>query len=84
MCLTTCSKVLALAQLFLLFFSSAYYTQYTQVAAILAKLKVPWIPIIGNHDTWIYNSTYNEPKPTGTPSAEISFFSASIRPNDQF
>lgn len=32
---------------------------------ILNGLEVPWFPIIGNHDTWIYNSTFNEPFPTG-------------------
>lgn len=44
---------------------SAYPTQYTVVSSILNQLKPIWIPIIGNHDTWIYNHTYNEPKPTG-------------------
>ena len=28
-------------------------------------MKVPYLPILGNHDVWSYNSTWEEPAPTG-------------------
>lgn len=32
---------------------------------IMDELTVPYIPMIGNHDIWVYNSTWEEPFPTG-------------------
>ncbi|MEW5760064.1 MAG: hypothetical protein AB1779_04800 [Candidatus Thermoplasmatota archaeon] len=32
---------------------------------MLDKLKIPYYPIIGNHDIWAFNDTFEEAKPTG-------------------
>jgi hypothetical protein len=33
--------------------------------SILSNLVVPWLPVLGNHDVWQYNSTWEEKSPTG-------------------
>jgi len=45
--------------------SSAMPKQWKQARALLDTLKIPYFPILGNHDIWSYNSTYQEAYPTG-------------------
>merc|ERR1712000_513909 len=45
--------------------NSALPEQFTQAKEILDQLEVPYLPILGNHDVWTYNSTWEEPEPTG-------------------
>jgi predicted phosphodiesterase len=45
--------------------SSSYYTQWPAAKKILNQLNVPYLPIIGNHDIWPYNSTWEAPAPNG-------------------
>jgi len=45
--------------------NSAQPWQYQQVRQILDNLTVPYFPILGNHDVWNYNSTWEEETPTG-------------------
>jgi hypothetical protein len=40
--------------------------QWVKAKELLSHLKVPYLPVFGNHDIWSYNSTYEEPYPTGT------------------
>jgi hypothetical protein len=44
---------------------SGQHTQYEKANEILSTLKVPWVPLIGNHDTWPYAKTYELPTPIG-------------------
>ncbi len=44
---------------------SAQKTQYEKALEILNGLQVPWIPLIGNHDTWPYSSAWEHPLPDG-------------------
>jgi hypothetical protein len=44
---------------------SAYPSQWTTFAKIFSNLQVRWLPLLGNHDVWQYNSTWEEPYPTG-------------------
>lgn len=45
--------------------NSAMPEQWTKAKEVLSHLKVPYLPVFGNHDIWSYNSTYEEPYPTG-------------------
>jgi len=45
--------------------NSALPSQYKEVKIILDKLNVPYFPVLGNHDVWIYNSSWEEAHPTG-------------------
>jgi hypothetical protein len=45
--------------------TSAVHAEFDRCRSILNQLQVPWLPMIGNHDIWTYNSTYEEPVPTG-------------------
>eukprot|EP01096_Ripella_sp_DP13-Kostka_P006738 TRINITY_DN2434_c0_g1_i2.p1 TRINITY_DN2434_c0_g1~~TRINITY_DN2434_c0_g1_i2.p1 ORF type:complete len:363 (+),score=106.77 TRINITY_DN2434_c0_g1_i2:63-1091(+) len=47
--------------------NSALPEQFQQVRALLDTLVVPYLPVMGNHDVWSYNSTSNweETNPTG-------------------
>jgi len=44
---------------------SAQLTQYQKANEILSALQVPWIPLIGNHDTWPYTSIDEAETPIG-------------------
>ena len=44
---------------------SGQRTQYEKAFEVLSTLQVPWVPLIGNHDTWPYASTYELPTPIG-------------------
>ena len=45
--------------------NSAMPDQYETVRAILNNLTVPYYPVIGNHDQWLYNSTWEDRAPVG-------------------
>ena len=45
--------------------NSATISQYETVVEILNELTIPFYPIIGNHDQWSYNSTWEDTKPVG-------------------
>ena len=45
--------------------NSAMPSQYDTVREVLNNLTVPYFPIIGNHDQWSYNSTWEDVGPTG-------------------
>lgn len=45
--------------------NSAMPSQYETVREILDNLTVPYFPIIGNHDQWLYNSTWEDTAPVG-------------------
>lgn len=45
--------------------NSAMPSQYETVRDILNNLTVPYFPIIGNHDQWLYNSTWEDSAPVG-------------------
>lgn len=45
--------------------NSAMPSQYDTVRDVLNNLTVPYFPIIGNHDQWSYNSTWEDVGPTG-------------------
>eukprot|EP01095_Lingulamoeba_sp_RSL-Kostka_P011989 TRINITY_DN467_c5_g2_i2.p1 TRINITY_DN467_c5_g2~~TRINITY_DN467_c5_g2_i2.p1 ORF type:complete len:277 (+),score=57.36 TRINITY_DN467_c5_g2_i2:111-941(+) len=47
--------------------NSALPKQFLEAKSILDELKVPYLPILGNHDVWTYNSTLQteEREPTG-------------------
>ena len=47
--------------------------QWTKAKEVLSHLKVPYLPVFGNHDIWSYNSTYEEPYPTGTSYLPLRF-----------
>jgi 3',5'-cyclic AMP phosphodiesterase CpdA len=40
--------------------NSATVQQYQDLKNILDKLIIPYIPLMGNHDIWSYNSTWEE------------------------
>jgi len=44
---------------------SAMPYQWKEAKREFDRLKVPYFPLIGNHDQWSYNSTFEEPTPTG-------------------
>jgi 3',5'-cyclic AMP phosphodiesterase CpdA len=44
---------------------SAQLTQYQKANEILSALQVPWIPLIGNHDTWPYTAIDEAETPIG-------------------
>jgi len=49
---------------------SAQYNEFVKAEKILSELKVPWLPLLGNHDVWTYTKQSEEPYPTGgLPSA---------------
>ncbi|CAF1218871.1 unnamed protein product [Adineta steineri] len=39
--------------------------QYNTVRTVLNNLTIPYYPIIGNHDQWLYNSTWEDVAPVG-------------------
>ncbi|CAF1039577.1 unnamed protein product [Adineta steineri] len=43
----------------------AMLDQYNTVRAVLNNLTIPYYPIIGNHDQWLYNSTWEDVAPVG-------------------
>lgn len=45
--------------------NSAMPSQYETVHQVLNNLTVPYFPIIGNHDQWLYNSTWEDDGPRG-------------------
>jgi len=45
--------------------NSATTYQYAESRQLLDKLTIPYYPIIGNHDIWPYNSTWENDAPTG-------------------
>ncbi|CAF4380084.1 unnamed protein product [Rotaria sp. Silwood2] len=45
--------------------NSALPSQYATVRDVLNNLTVPYYPIIGNHDQWLYNSTWEDIAPVG-------------------
>jgi predicted MPP superfamily phosphohydrolase len=45
--------------------SSAIHNQFETCKKILDQLIVPYVPMIGNHDIWSYNHTWEETLPTG-------------------
>jgi len=45
--------------------NSAMPSQYETVHDILNNLTIPYFPIIGNHDQWLYNSTWEDTAPAG-------------------
>ncbi|CAF0811890.1 unnamed protein product [Didymodactylos carnosus] len=45
--------------------NTALKSQYDQVFSLLNTLSIDYYPIIGNHDQWSYNSTWETDKPTG-------------------
>jgi hypothetical protein len=45
--------------------NTAMPNQWKQARALLDTLRIPYFPILGNHDIWSYNSTYQEANPTG-------------------
>ncbi|CAF0771981.1 unnamed protein product [Adineta ricciae] len=45
--------------------NSAMPSQYETVRDVLNNLTVPYYPIIGNHDQWLYNSTWEDTAPVG-------------------
>jgi 3',5'-cyclic AMP phosphodiesterase CpdA len=45
--------------------NSATTSQYAEVRTLLDNLIIPYYPIIGNHDIWPYNSTWENDLPTG-------------------
>ena len=45
--------------------NSAMPSQYDTVHDVLNNLTVPYFPIIGNHDQWSYNSTWEDGAPVG-------------------
>ena len=45
--------------------NSAMPSQYTTVRDVLDNLTVPYFPVIGNHDQWLYNSTWEDTGPVG-------------------
>lgn len=45
--------------------NSAMPSQYETVYQVLNNLTVPFFPIIGNHDQWVYNSTWEDQGPRG-------------------
>jgi len=45
--------------------NTALPDQWSEVRSILDELIIPYYPTIGNHDMWTYNSTWEEPTPTG-------------------
>jgi predicted phosphodiesterase len=44
---------------------SGQRTQYEKAYEILSGLTVPWVPLIGNHDTWPYSKTWEHPTADG-------------------
>ena len=53
--------------------NSAMPEQWAKAKEVLSHLKVPYLPVFGNHDIWSYNSTYEEPYPTGTSYLPLRF-----------
>jgi len=45
--------------------NSAMNYQWTSIRKVLDKIQVPYFPLLGNHDVWSYNDTFEEPHPTG-------------------
>ena len=45
--------------------NSAMPSQYQTVRDVLNNLTVPYFPVIGNHDQWLYNSTWEDTAPVG-------------------
>ena len=45
--------------------NTAMPSQYETVRDVLNNLTVPYYPIIGNHDQWLYNSTWEDTAPVG-------------------
>jgi len=52
---------------------SAMPYQWHSVRKILDTFKVPYFPIIGNHDMWSYNATFEEKHPTGDAQFAATF-----------
>lgn len=44
--------------------ASAVHWQFDTFKREMDRLQVPWIPMLGNHDIWTYNSTFEEEIPT--------------------
>jgi len=40
-------------------------TSFAEVKSILSNLKIPYIPMLGNHDIMVNNASWAEPVPTG-------------------
>jgi hypothetical protein len=40
-------------------------SQYDTVRDVLNNLTIPYFPVIGNHDQWLYNSTWEDVAPVG-------------------
>jgi predicted MPP superfamily phosphohydrolase len=53
--------------------NSAMPSQYDTVRNVLNNLTVPFYPIIGNHDQWLYNSTWEDIAPVGDQLFARSF-----------
>ncbi|CAF3309360.1 unnamed protein product [Rotaria socialis] len=45
--------------------NTALPSQFETVRDVLNNLTVPYYPIIGNHDQWLYNSTWEDQAPVG-------------------
>ena len=45
--------------------NTAQPAQLNEAKEILDNLTIPYLPLLGNHDVWTYNSTWEEPTPTG-------------------
>jgi 3',5'-cyclic AMP phosphodiesterase CpdA len=55
--------------------NSALPDQLKEVKTILDSLVVPYFPVIGNHDIWTYNGTWEEKHPTGDKKFAETFAS---------
>ncbi|CAF1490952.1 unnamed protein product [Rotaria sordida] len=61
--------------------NSAMPSQYTTLRDILNNLTIPYYPIIGNHDQWLYNSTWEDIAPVGDQFFAATFKDILNQPN---
>lgn len=61
--------------------NSAMPSQYETVHDVLNNLTVPYFPIIGNHDQWLYNSTWEDVAPVGDQLFAQTFKNILSQPN---
>lgn len=61
--------------------NTALPSQYETVRDVLNNLTIPYYPIIGNHDQWLYNSTWEDQAPVGDQLFAQTFNHILTQPN---